>query len=413
MAHKILLVTPFFPPVFRSATLRFLRLYSYLWRFGWEPYVLTVDPKSCRLGIALDESLLGTLDPPLNPHYVVRVPEHWVPVQAFMPGYQPGWMPHAIWVGFRLVRTHGIDLIFGSYGPPSSLLTAFAIASIAHKPFVADFRDGWALDKKILLQKAGCRVYLELFLERIIIHRADLLTFVTEELKDAYISEYGIPKNKTLVLPNGWDRRLLKVLLSNGTGMLPQRKLTFVYAGTFYGSRNPYSFLQALWSLVKSGEINREDIALTFVTDHRSKSLLHIPSGMEDLVEVIGPLSYRETLRVIARSTVALLITHNKESKWVCPAKLFDYMALGKPVFAITSDPVPIALLKSYHAGFIANPNNPSSIREQLLLVYDLWSQNALYSPNNEILEQFEATKLVADFAHALETLVSNVREEL
>ena len=239
--------------------------------------------------------------------------------------------------------------------------------------------------------------------------RADLLTFVTEELKNAYISDYGIPENKAVVMPNGWDRRLLEMVLNNA-GDRPNRKLSFAYAGTFYGSREPGDFLWALWSLVNSGRINREKIAVTFVIDRSSKSTLHIPSGIADLVQVIGPLSYMETLRFIAQCTVALIITHNKESKWVCPAKLFDYMALRKFIFAITNDPVPIRLLKLYQAAFIADPNIPSSIRQELLLLYDLWVRNALFSSNNEILEHFEATKLVEDFVNALEAMGSSVK---
>ena len=163
MAHKILFVTPFFPPVFRSATLRFLRLYNYLSDFGWEPYVLTVEPKSCQFGITLDEGLLRVLYPPPDGHHVVRIPENWCPIQVYMPGYQPGWVLNAVRTGIRMVHAYNINVVFGSYGPPSSLLVAYLIACLTHKPFVADFRDGWALDKKLLLQKTSCRVYWELF----------------------------------------------------------------------------------------------------------------------------------------------------------------------------------------------------------------------------------------------------------
>ena len=105
-----------------------------------------------------------------------------------------------------------------------------------------------------------------------------------------------------------------------------------------------------------------------------------------------------------------LIITHNRESKWVCPAKLFDYMALRKFIFAITNDPVPIRLLKLYQAAFIADPNIPSSIRQELLLLYDLWVRNPLFSSNNEILEHFEASKLAEDFISALEAMGSCVK---
>lgn len=143
MPHRVLIISPHFPPINAADHQRVRMSLPYFQQFGWEPTVLTVDP----------HYINGVYDPLLTetvPKETKIVSTTALPIQLtqrFGLGTL-GWraLPYFAKAGNQLLSTHRFDLIYFS-------TTAFPILSLAaswykkfHIPYVLDFQDPWLSD---------------------------------------------------------------------------------------------------------------------------------------------------------------------------------------------------------------------------------------------------------------------------
>lgn len=143
MPHRVLIISPHFPPINAADHQRVRMSLPYLQQFGWEPTVLTVDP----------HYINGVYDPLLTetvPKTTKIVSTPALPIQLtqlFGLGTL-GWrsLPYLAKAGNQLLTSHRFDLIYFS-------TTAFPVFSLAapwykkfHIPYVIDFQDPWLSD---------------------------------------------------------------------------------------------------------------------------------------------------------------------------------------------------------------------------------------------------------------------------
>ena len=116
-----------------------------------------------------------------------------------------------------------------------------------------------------------------------------------------------------------------------------------------------------------------------------------------------------EALRQVEDTDYLLLNMTNDIS---LPGKFFEYMAMGKPILAITPKGGEVdRLLKETGAGWSADPHDREGIQAMLIRACEAKSTKAApVEPNWQVIRQYERPRLCAQYAAILADLVRNSR---
>ena len=230
-------------------------------------------------------------------------------------------------------------------------------------PFYLEVRDIWPES----LVEIGCFSKLhpgvvvlrlmELFLYR----RSKKIISVLPGFK-SYLEKNGI--NRILIdAPNSPS---VDTNIAIETEHKNQDEFTFIYAGS-------HGLAQNLISVVKAAGILQEktdkNIKLKFVGGGFEKEGLikHAQENNINNVEFLEAVSKNEISRIIASADAAILHLKNLPLfKWgISPNKLYDYMALRKPIlFAVNT---PFKEFENGELGIKAEADNPEDIAEKML----------------------------------------------
>jgi glycosyltransferase involved in cell wall biosynthesis len=237
-----------------------------------------------------------------------------------------GWLPYAESAAARLFNTWQPDLIFASSPPPTSLLVAHRLSRKYSVPWVADLRDLW-IDHPYYNQPGWRRLVEEKLERRIILSTAGVTT-VSEPLAETLQRKYG--KSACVVL-NGFDQVdypvRSEVPFDNG-------RLKILYTGMIYpGKRDPSPLFEALQRLGPLAEQIRVVFHGFFLDSVRPMIRRY---GLEHLVEINDPVSYKESLRMQTEADILLLLLWSDPTeRGVYTGKLFEYMGARRPILAV------------------------------------------------------------------------------
>jgi glycosyltransferase involved in cell wall biosynthesis len=158
-------------------------------------------------------------------------------------------------------------------------------------------------------------------------------------------------------------------------------KCTFIYTGIFYKERNPRLFLKAVKSLVDEKVLPRERIHLQFagVFDYPgyTENVDCVRElGLEDIVEVMGHLPHKRVLQAMKSADVLMLVgdTHPDSGNYI-PGKLYEYMAVGHPILALSLPGESTRIIEQYQLGKIADPKSLEQIKAALLQLFQSWDE--------------------------------------
>lgn len=367
-----------FPPVLRSGTQRTLGFVRHLQRLGWEATVLTVEPH----GEYLDSALLERVPRSTE---VIRVPwqdrvarlKQWMtwrsgrsvaersrPAEQLpqqrspMGGIRPtlsewlntpdsrvGWVRPAVRMAAAALSQRRMDLIYSTSPYASAHLIALRLKRDTHLPWVADFRDPWR-DQPYRARRGALAEWRDARLETRVLNAADYIVVNTMEARAQLIDRNSRLANKCSVIANGWDEDLASSVSPVRLGQ--PNETVFVHAGQFYGPRSPEPLFRALAGLRALRPDVADRIRLVFIGPHavRQTTLgaLAKEAGIADRVSVLGPRGHREALSLMVGGDAVLLVGGEvcpTESQ--VPAKLYEYMALRKPILALVTPTGPSA----------------------------------------------------------------------
>lgn len=428
--RKLLLITRAFPPQNVVGAIRPLKFARYLPEYGWKPIVLTVkDGKSWVAGT--DPSLTKelppdikivrtrTIEPPYSP--LSRIAGEAAP--ASTPWYKPflrtfrtlflvpddkiGWLPFALLAGARALREEAVDLIMATSPPPTALLVGMILSATYRVPLVSDFRDPWTEFTLHEWLSNRRRRRIEEFLEHTVLKRSARIINVTPPRTDALAAKYpGIPRERFVTITNGFD------LCDYGQPEPPPRndRLTMVYTGSFYYDRQPTVFLDALAEAIEHHPAIRADLRIVFAgggEDALDAGIIERALG--DVIHTAGYLPYKESVALQKRADVLLLfLGPSRISETWYPAKLFEYIATGRPVLAMVPNSAAARLLREAGTGVIVDPTDRNSIRDCLLDLHKRWRNDSLPTLTDVTFPmQFERQLLTQTLAEVLNPLVS------
>lgn len=327
------------------------------------------------------------------------------------PDRQCGWYAPAV----RQLQAGSIsdvpDVVFATGGPWTNFLVGHALATHFQRPLVLDYRDPWncnpyySYSSQFLSRKsraAEARVW----------GAAVHVIANTEELRTQLIEEYGDLRERCTWIPNGFDSAVLKSEdraydpSSEGPGSTGYELCHF---GTVYGKRTPRVLLQAMWELFQNGRVNPHRIRLRFVggwdTTDQECERYAVLLEKQGLLRREPPVSHSACLREMQRSSVLLVL--QPDSPLQIPAKIYEYVATGRPLLLIGGEGA-TANLVDRHALGISSPNQLDRIKG---LLGDLaMGKQKLVPPDPAQVSRFEYRSLTGELATVLNHALGKTR---
>jgi glycosyltransferase involved in cell wall biosynthesis len=235
--------------------------------------------------------------------------------------------PNNAWAltGRRLVREaiagERPDVVVATAPPPSALVATAAVADSV--PLVAEFRDLWAGNPYF---DRGSRLLSRL--EGRVLARAAAVVTVTEGCREGLLALHPNIAPRLHVLPNGFD----PALLDRRTAPPGSEPATLIHAGALYGDRTAEALLEALARPELRG---RARLLLVGVIDPRTRRAIARAEGLD--VEVRPPVGWEEAIQATLDAEIAVVINApSTGGDMALPNKLFEALALGRPVLALT-----------------------------------------------------------------------------
>ena len=317
----------------------------------------------------------------------------------YVPDDQRGWVPFATRRGAALLRAEKHDAVVSTSAPYSAHLVALQLHERFGLPWVADFRDEWTTNPYIRYPSDWHRGLNERMEQRVL-QRADRVVCVSEPWLDNLASRVpDAPRDKFHTLPNGYDAEHF------GDPGPPADRFRIVYTGAFYGPRSPAVFLQALDGALERGLIPREDVEVVFVghTGH-TDGLNRLPKCS---VRVIEHRPHAETLSHLRQAAVLLLVIPPEGGAGNHTGKLFNYLAAGRPILALTPRPnVAAELILRSRSGRVAPTDDPRGVEEAIVGLHREWKQGrALSDQDRAMIGAYEARPQATAWARLLEGL--------
>jgi len=300
------------------------------------------------------------------------------------------------------------DVLYSSSPAHSVHIAAAVLKKTTRRPWVADFRDPWVDNPLRVLPSSGLARAWDRWLEKSVVGGADWIICNTPPMEEAYRARFdGRVRGISTVL-NGFESRIFS---EDGCRReTTNDKLTVVHAGSLYGQRDITPILEALARLKRERPDVAEDYRFHFLgANTEGYGPLVKALGLDDLVGLAGPVPLDEALAWDRRAHICLCLgltgTQNQSQ---VPAKLYQFIGLGKPVLAVAKpgSAIEAVVSESGVQYFLADPDNPSSIAAALIRIHDCWSQKALqFGGNVSQRKRFDRTQT----AHAIEAILQRV----
>lgn len=426
--RKVLLVSPYFPPMGMSGAKRPLHVVRHLPALDWQPVVLAGRPE----GEPLDESLAEAIPPGtvVAREYAGAVrpllrritrqgrPAHGIPAGgggSGFPGQRLRYLtpfdrflldtPAAIRAGMGLIRDHRPAAIHVMADPWSGLVAALRLSRRSALPLIVDLRDPWSLhEAKMALRPSAARWWLRRF-ERRLFLAAGKVVLNTDLCRDAYQRAYDgvIPAERFTTVRNAFDPELFTAPAPTGGG---GGEFTASYFGTFRLFVGPDQILRGFSRFVERERLAPGQARLTFVGGVRRQDLAEISRmGLAERVTVTPKVPYARSMTVLAAADVLILVIEPR-CRLQIPGKLYDYLAAGRPILAISANPEVNELLERTGAGIHVPWGDPDGIANGFSRLYRERAGRRTGEASSEALRPFTAREQSQRFATILDEVV-------
>lgn len=424
--REVLMLAYHYAPADHTGTRRVSAFARYLPGLGYDPVVLTTDAR----GTLPDDAARQIYRAPEVARLVAAPLRRLRPRPAGGQGGGPArlvadgrllrllhavmvpdmcvtWYPPAVRRGLALLRERPIRLIFSSSPPVTSHLVALRLKRRSGLPWVADFRDGWMFEPPNPAPLANpLRARVELALEGLVVRQADQIVTVNETIAGDFARRYPRAAGKVAVITNGYDPAALEGLRRRRQG---DGKLRLVYTGALGSSRAGTSIdglLAALRGLRAEEPGLAGDIELALVGAlSAAETALVEGAGLGRQVRLVGAVPHREALQQQIDADALLLVTVPGPSG-VTTNKLFEYLAAGRPILALTGESHAAAIVRELGAGLIVAPDDVAAIQAALRHLHARWRAGDLRALSDPRVARFSRPRLTAELATCFDRLL-------
>ncbi len=376
---QVLIIAYYFPPLGMGGVQRAAKWAKYFPAFGWRPHIVTVKDIEY---YAHDATLLegvgsgsiyrtGSFDPA---RFLAKFRRRnstdsgeratfsrkgiAAARQFFIPDSKIGWYPFAWRKLVQLAERIRPDAVISTSPPLTAHLLGMRLKKKFQIPWVADFRDYW-LGGEYLYMPTFLHRYLHKKWARDVVQTADAIIAISEPIRQSFLSLDSAHAEKFYEIPNGFDPDDFRRIAPE---KLPEKSL--LYLGSLGGANDPSPFFRALKNLQKN-PTDLSDWQFLFVGE--GISALTVPPEIGEMLQFVPYVSHDKAIALLKGASALLFTLSADVNPGMVTGKIFEYIASGKPIFAISPEGVVATkMLRSYNFGTVITDFNPEVISREL-----------------------------------------------
>lgn len=432
---RVLIITYYWPPSGGSGVQRWLKMSKYLPEYGWQPVIYTPEDGEYPVedpSLEKDVSPVAEINkrPIMEPYTLYKrlfgikkeekvkvgfIKEEgskaswkenlalWIRGNLFIPDARRWWIKPSVRFLKQYLQEHPVDAII-STGPPHSMhLIAMQLKEALAIPWIADFRDPWTeieyYDELHLTHRSDRKHHR---LEREVLTKADKVVTVTPN----WARSLGRLGNRNVrVIYNGFDQD--DIPSDTNEDKQDGNIFSITYVGVLMEARNPEKLWQAFSELLKEDASFRNSLRINLIgqIDQSVKKSIAL-NGLETHVSLSAYVPH-DQVAAINRNSCVLLLTLNPDSKplakGLVPAKLFEYLASGRPILCIGPEDGDAArILKETGAGLTVSFGDKEKMKETLKNFYQRYLENDLPNNTNTAAEHYSRKNMSEKYAMLL-----------
>lgn len=443
--RRLLLISYHFPPVGGAGVQRPLKFVKYLRQYGWDVSVLMAANPSVPV---FDESLCRDLPDDLviekartwEPDYRTKQ-QMGQPSQAprgvvaqlrgiarktvksaaklvLQPDPQMLWVPNALKAARRLLARLPHQAILATAPPYSNLILGKMLKQRTGLPLLVDYRDEWDLSSQYLENSHRdwfSRVIQER-MQRSVLRGADAIIATTQG-STARLQERarqaGSPAPAYCIY-NGFDVSDFADLHDSRHASASTRsRFRIVYTGTLWNLTTVEPLVEAVERLQQDSPELLEKLELVFVGRKTPEQVacLNRLLATRCRVDIRDYCDHSTALELMSDAdALCLLLSGVPGAERVAPAKLFEYLALRKPILAITPEGETAGIVRRYFPSNHFEPRNVAGIANWLcdqLATYPGTGREDLESAPQADLTEFTRRHQAGQLAAVLNQVVA------
>lgn len=447
-SKRLLLISYHFPPVGGAGVQRPLKFVKYLRQFGWDVSVLMAANPSVPV---FDESLCRDLPDDL----VIAKARTWEPdyrlkqqlgqqqtaksgVVAKLKGFAKGaaksmasvvlqpdpqmlWVPNALQVAKQLLARLPHDAILATAPPYSNLVLGTMLKKRTRLPLIVDYRDEWDLSSQYLenSRRDWFSQVVQERMQRSVLRRADAIIATTQgstaRLQDR--AKQAGSRAPAYCIFNGFDTTDFEGLFNTSqTSTAERSRFRVVYTGTLWNLTNVQPVVEAVERLQQDSPELLDRLELVFVGRKTPEqvALLNRLLVTRCKVDIRDYCDHAVALQLMSDAdALCLLLSGVPGAERVAPAKLFEYLALRKPILAITPEGETAGIVRRYFPRNHFMPQDVSGIANWLcdqLAVFPGTGRGDLEASADVDLTEFTRVHQAGQLADVLNGVVKKAR---
>ena len=409
--RRLLLLSETWPPGWSGGVQRPLKFARHLRAFGFETTVLApeIDPRT-----RLDPSLLPEVEGipchrvAVIPAWSDRLPGTTRRVLRLFGGPLPDGLAPSLGSFVTKARTlhetTPFDAVLSTSPPHSLALLGLDLKLDLGIPWIADFRDEWSRNRLRTSVMSPAQRSRDKRLETQAFHGADLIVTTTDTMRSFVIAS-GVKPERVVTITNGFDEEDLPPPRPHVYG----ERFVITYLGTLSSYRN----LDPLFGAVRMLRRDMPEVPFLFRFITPGGRARRFVRGYEDLlqdgiVRLDDALPHREGLAEAQKADVLLhVLSGATEEDEPVAGKLFEYLALWRPILFVTSVRGENArILAETETGVTVDSNDLNTIRDALRHLHQKWIDRTL-TVHPRGLEQYTRKRLAERLARELEVVLS------
>ena len=326
--------------------MRAAKFATYLPEFGFEPHLVSLDAgrpgeSVHRLKTPVDRthttsgSALGNGAPSDRLGMLDRM----IPVDTWLPVM---WWNRADVLEFA--KEKKVKLVWSTGDPWSGHLLASSVAQALGVPWIADWRDPWSLCKVRTLGKPRWTRRVDAAVEHRWMSLATVNTFTAEETTRRYVEAYGV---EAVTIYNAFDQDVI----SAGEPVPAGDRVELVFFGRFRELSPAEPVIRMVAACKDPARVRVVSFGRMPDADLRLAEAL----GVADCFVTESPIPYEQAATRLRRAHLLLLSTDLRRDD-IIPAKLWDYLPIGRPILSLAPNPEVDRLLAATGTGVGGDP---------------------------------------------------------
>jgi len=302
----------------------------------------------------------------------------------------------------KLLRKIDPDIIVLNYPSPHTGLLGLLTGKLWHKPVILDFDDLIAQYTAALLNinKNSFKAKLLILVQDYIAKNTHKIVAPTHFIKN-YTLVLGVPAERISIIPNGADTKSFTPNQPDTLKLRSKLNLRNERLCAYCGRLDGWAGINIISKLCDIAQTRKLNVKFLLIGSGEGKT------AQKGNVIALGEKPYEEVPAILAASDIILIpFPNNEVSHAASPLKLFEGMAMQKPIIASKVSGIE-EVVSDGKNGFLADPDNLEEWAQKLetILSSETLAANMGQNAKRTVKEKYDWTFLAKQYEEVLNTV--------